>query len=110
MPLIQKNKNEIIFDISSIEYEEISKYIINICSPYDKKVNLNDEQKTRIQIFTIFYVSYKFFSQNYEIIKEKGFEYKTICEFYYNISQSYNKAIEGFNELKIELSNTKVNN
>ena len=92
-----------IFDISSIKYDTVIEYIRKCLGLYKGEVNLSTEQKMKIKIFIIAYVCYKLISENFENIKKKGFEYKTICEFYYNVSISYNKAIEGFNEIKKEL-------
>ena len=61
----------------------------------------------KIKIFIIYYICYKLISENYKYVKKKGFEYKTISEFYYNISQSYNKAIKGFIEIKNEFEKEK---
>ena len=89
-----------IFDISSIKYDEVINYIKKSLGLFNAEVNLSKEQKMKIKIFMIAYVGYKLISENFDNIKRKGFEYKTICEFYYNVSKSYNKAIEGFNEIE----------
>ena len=54
----------------------------------------------KIKLFFVSYIGYKIISENYNKIKKKGFEYKTINEFYYRMCDSYNKAIDGFNEMK----------
>ena len=40
-------------------------------------------------------------------IKTKGFKYKSICDFYYNVLKSYNNAINGFKELREEIIREK---
>ena len=61
---------------------------------------LTKEQKMKIKLF--FISGYKIISENYKNIKKRGFENKTVIEFYYNMSECYNNAIDGFNEMKEE--------
>ena len=40
-------------------------------------------------------------------INQEGYNYKVICEFYYNISKSYNDAINGFSKIIEDMENKK---
>ena len=97
----RNNIKNIIFDISSINYKEVLKYVQKNCFNLEEEnYNLTKEEKMKIKIFFISYISYKIISENYNNIKKQGFEYKTIGEFYYRMSECYNKAIDGFNEMR----------
>jgi len=98
-------KKGIIFDITSIKYSEILKYVRSKIFNSGENINLTNNQKMKIKLFFILYLSYKIISENYENIKKKGYESKTISEFYYRMSDSYNKAIDGFNEMKKDFQN-----
>ena len=52
-----------------------------------------------MKIFFISYISNKIIDDICGNVNKKGFKYKSICNFYYNVLKTFNKAINGFNEL-----------
>ena len=74
-----------------------------------EEVQLTPKQKMKIKLFYVAYISNELINDICNKLHQKGFEYKSICDFYYNVSCLYNAAIEGFNELKYELIEEKEN-
>ena len=65
---------------------------------YENEAAWNSAEKTENTLGLI---------QNTGEIKTKGFKYKSICDFYYNVLKSYNNAINGFKELREEIIKEK---
>ena len=72
-----------------------------------QQVDLPEKGKEKINLFFISYTCNELISKFLNKLNKRGFNYKTIYEFYYTVLGSYNKAINGFEELSKEIKNKK---
>ena len=63
----------------------------------------------KIKIFYISYICNELIDSICGQLNKKGFKYKSISDFYYNVSLLYNDAINGFNGIREDLINEKEN-
>ena len=104
-------KNEIFseeyFYKNNIKFDDIKNYVKfffgdeNIKGPFEKEV------KMVMKIFFISYISNSIIDEICGNVKKKGFRYKSICSFYYNVLLSFSNAINGFKELGEEFKKEK---
>ena len=69
-----------------------------------------NSEKIIIKLFYISYTCNELISSILWKINQEGFSYKSICEFYYNISKSYNKAINVFCKIWEDMKNSEEKN
>ncbi len=102
----EKELKEKIFHVNEddeeddIEKEKLLSYVKKNFGLIKEEVELTPKQKMKIKLFYISYIANELINNICISLNKKGFEYKSICDFYYNVSSSYNKAIEGFIEIK----------
>ena len=93
-----KNKifsEELFFEEGKNE-NDIKQYVKKIFDLGNSNVNLPKKMKMKMKIFFISFISNKVIDQICgEVKEEKGFKYKSIYDFYYNILTTYNKVIIG---------------
>lgn len=105
---IEKTENlgESIFsNIEDISPERLYKLIERDFGKDDSKRDATKSEKIILKLFYISYTSNELISSIMYTINKEGFNYKSICDFYYKISKSYNDAIYGFNEIKENINN-----
>ena len=105
---IEKTENlgESIFsNIEDISPERLYKLIERDFGKDDSKRDATKSEKIILKLFYISYTSNELISSIMYTINREGFNYKSICDFYYKISKSYNDAIYGFNEIKENINN-----
>ena len=73
----------------------------------NSKRDATSNEKIIIKLFYISYTCNELISSIAWTLNQKGFDYATICDFYYKISKSYNDAIFGFKEIITDLENKK---
>ena len=118
---IQKNEkinksNELKNSIFSEEYfvrnniksNDIQSYVQFFFGDKNIKGPFRNEIKMVMKIFFISFISNKIIDDICGDINKKGFKYKSICSFYYNVLERFSKAINGFNELGEKFSKEKV--
>ena len=93
--------------INNNEVETIVDYIRSDLGLNNRIINLNYKQKMIIKIFYVSYICNEIINSICGNINQKGFKYKSICDFYYNVSISYNDAIIGFEKIKEDLNEEK---
>ena len=115
--IIEKKKSfkDSIFEEEDENQEEIDSELIlefvkrDFCEKKQvNQVNLTPKQKMKVKLFYVSYISNELINTIFIRLKKEGFEFKSICDFYYRVSCSYNSAINGFNEIKEELNNIKM--
>lgn len=77
------------------------------------KIEKNAHEKIIVKLFYISYVCNELTSSLCGEINKKGFKYRSIYNFYYTVSKSYNNAINGFIKIKEDIeknSNKKIKN
>ena len=104
-------KNEIFseeyFNKNKIKFDDIKDYVKfffgdkNIKGPFKKEV------KMVMKIFFISYISNSIIDEICGNVKKKGFRYKSICSFYFNVLLTFSRAINGFKELGEEFTKEK---
>ena len=80
---------------------------------FGKDDSSRDATKSEKIIIKLFYISYtcnELISSILWKINQEGFNYKSICSFYYNISISYNNAINGFCKIWEDMENSEEKN
>lgn len=107
-----KNKifsEELFFEEGKNE-NNIKQYVKKIFDLGNSNVNLPKKMKMKMKIFFISFISNKVIDQICgEVKEEKGFKYKSIYDFYYNILTTYNKAIIGLKKIKKKILKEKEN-
>ena len=73
-----------------------------------KRISTNEE-KIILKLFYISYTCNELISELCGQINKNGYKYKSIYNFYYTISKSYNNAIDGFNKIKSTIEKEKKN-
>ena len=78
----------------------------------NSKRDATSSEKIILKLFYISYTCNELISSITWTVNQKGYTYKSICEFYYRISKSYNDAINGFLEIEKEIEKKKneINN
>ena len=71
----------------------------------NSKNEATNKEKLIIKLFYISYVSNILISSLCGKINHKGFKFRSISNFYYTVSKSYNNAINGFNKIKEQIEN-----
>ena len=100
--------SEEFFNKNNIKFDDIINYVKfffgddNIKGPFSKEI------KMAMKIFFISYICNEIIDDICGDIKKKGFKYKSICSFYYNVLETFSKAINGFNELGEEIKKDKL--
>ena len=69
----------------------------------NSKRDATDKEKIFQKLFYIFYTCNELISILCGEINHKGFKYKSIYDFYYTVSLSYNNAINGFLKINKEI-------
>ena len=111
----KKNKKQLseeIFaeeDYGKIETEKLLKYIKKDFGLVKNAEELSLKQKMMVKLFYISYISNELINSIYGQINQKGFEYKSICDLYYNVSKSYNSAIDGIKKIEEKMKKDKKN-
>ena len=101
-----ENLGEFIFsNINDISPERLYKLIERDFGKDDSKRDATKSEKIILKLFYISYTSNELISSIICKINKEGFSYKSICDFYYKISKSYNDAIYGFNGIKEDINN-----
>ena len=106
----EKLGNSILSNINNISPERIYHIIGRDFGKDDSKRDASNEEKIIIKLVYISYTCNELISSIAWTINQTGYNYQSICQFYYNISKSYNGAIEGFLEISKELKNKIKNN
>ena len=96
------------FDRNNIKSNDIQSYVQFFFGDKNIKGPFRKEIKMVMKIFFISFISNKIIDDICGDIKKKGFKYKSICSFYYNVLERFSKAINGFNELGEKFSKEKV--
>lgn len=96
-------------DDELIESDELLNYIKKDFGLYKDEVNLSQKIIMKIKIFYISYICNELIDSICGQLNKKGFKYKSISDFYYNVSFLYNDAINGFNGIREDLRNEKEN-
>ena len=96
-------------DDELIESDELLNYIKKDFGLYKDEVNLSPKIIMKIKIFYISYICNELIDSICGQLNKKGFKYKSISDFYYNVSFLYNDAINGFNGIREDLRNEKEN-
>ena len=73
----------------------------------NSKRDATSNEKIIIKLFYISYTCNELISSIAWTLNQEGFNYETICGFYYKISKSYNDAILGFKNIIEDLKNKK---
>ena len=112
---ILKNNNNFgdkIFNIedeNNIQPERIFQIIKRDFGLDNSKNDANNQEKTIVKLFYISYVCNELISTLCGKINKKGFKYRSIYNFYYTVSKSYNNAINGFTKIIEDLENNGEN-
>ena len=90
------------FNLSTIKTIDILNYVKKFFGIVEvkEKVNLPANIEKKLILFFISYISNELINILCGNIKRKGFKYKSVCDFYYNVLKSYNEAIKGFDGIK----------
>ena len=105
---IKKKSNEIrneifsgddFFNKNKISYDKIIKYVKYVFGCGNANEQYEGELKMIMKIFFISYISNEIIDYFCIKVNKKGFRYKSICQFYYNVLKSFNDAINGFKEI-----------
>ena len=100
-----EDENNFIKDENKIDM--IINYVKKVFGCGNTQEEFSPEIKMKMKIFFILYISNEIMDLFCRKIKTKGFKYKSICDFYYNVLKSYNNAINGFKELREEIIKEK---
>ena len=73
----------------------------------DSRRESTNKEKIILKLFYISYTCNELISELCGKINERDFKYKTIYDFYYTVSKSYNDAINGFIKIKDTILNEK---
>ena len=99
--------SEEFFNKNGITFEDIKDYVKYFFGDNKIKRPFKKEVKMVMKIFFISYISNNIIDELCGNVKEKGFRYKSICSFYYNVLLSFSKAINGLKELGEEFTREK---
>ena len=100
-----EDENNFIKDENKIDI--IINYVKKVFGCSNTNEEFSPEIKMKMKIFFILFISNDIIDSFCKKIKTKGFKYKSICDFYYNVLKSYNNAINGFKELREEIIKEK---
>ena len=75
----------------------------------NSKIKSTKQEKLILKLFYIFYCCHELISELCGKYNQSGFKYKSICSFYYTVSNAYNEAIKGFLKIKETIENEKKN-
>lgn len=89
--------------------ENILDYIKKDLGLIEKEVLLPSNQIIMIKVFYISYICNELINIFWENINKNGFKPKTICEFYFKVSETFNNAINGFDKIRIDMIQEKEN-
>ena len=108
-----KIKNEF-SEVENLEYfpvKNILDYVRKKFDPYNKniQITLSKEIKKKMKLFFISYICNEVINEICGNIYKKGFKYKSICVFFYNVLKLYNDAISGFISIKNQILEDKKN-
>ena len=92
---------------NNIQSNHIQSYVKFFFGDKNIKGPFRNEIKMVMKIFFISFISNKIIDDICGDINKKGFKYKSICSFYYNVLERFSKAINGFNELGEKFSKEK---
>jgi len=97
------------FNLSTINTKDILNYVKKFFGIVEVKeeVNLPPKIEMKLILFFISYISNELINILCGNIKYKGFKYKSVCDFYYNVLKSYNEAINGFNDIRKKILEEK---
>jgi len=74
----------------------------------NSKNDATNKEKLIVKLFYISYVSNVLISSLCGKMNHKGFKFKSVQNFYYTVSKSYNNAINGFLKIKEQIENEVV--
>ena len=100
--------SEEFFNKNNIKFDDIINYVKFFFGDDSIKGPFSNEIKMAMKIFFISYICNEIIDDICGDIKKKGFKYKSICSFYYNVLETFSKAINGFNELGEEIKKDKL--
>jgi len=90
---------------NAVKPENLFKIVKNDFGLDNSKNDSNNKEKLIVKLFYISYVSNELISSLCGKINHKGFKFRSIQNFYYTASKSYNKAIKGFRKIKEQIEN-----
>ena len=110
---ILKNNNDNLVDKifnleeenNAVKPERLFQIVKNDFGLDNSKIEATNKEKLIIKLFYISYVSNILISSLCGKINHKGFKFRSISNFYYTVSKSYNNAINGFNKIKEQIEN-----
>ena len=100
--------SEEFFNKNNIKFDDIINYVKFFFGDDNIKGPFSNEIKMAMKIFFISYICNEIIDDICGDIKKKGFKYKSICSFYYNVLETFSKEINGFNELGEEIKKDKL--
>ena len=97
---------EKIFDINDQNKIDSERLLLLVKRDFgldNSKRDATDREKIFQKLFYISYTCNELISNLCGEINHKGFKYKSIYNFYYTVSLSYNNAINGFTKIKLKM-------
>jgi len=110
--ILKNNDNKLVDKIFNLEEENnavkpetLRQIVKNDFGLDNSKNEATNKEKLIIKLFYISYVSNELISSLCGKINQKGFKFRSISNFYYTVSKSYNNAINGFIKIKEQIEN-----
>jgi GTPase Era involved in 16S rRNA processing len=113
--VLKKNNIQLVDKIFNLEEENnavnpesLFKIVKNDFGLDNSKNDATNKEKLIVKLFYISYVSNVLISSLCGKINHKGFKFKSVQNFYYTVSKSFNNAINGFQKIKEQIENEVV--